>query len=200
MLKILLAAPLLLFSILSATCQADTARKSWTEADRRYLLDNLGRNRQLLIEETAGLTPAQWTFHESPGRWSIAEIIEHLSYWELIYTREVDVSLRQKPHPEWIAKPDSGYVSFLNEEAPHIARSYVVPLGLNEGRNNMALLLKLRDSAIAYIRTTKQDLRSYYINMDRPNVHQTYINIFGHCDRHLKQIRKVKAHPAYPSK
>ncbi|HLK97593.1 MAG TPA: hypothetical protein VK364_07475, partial [Hymenobacter sp.] len=50
------------------------AQKSWTEADRSYTVDNLKRTRDELTRETQNLTNAQWHFHESPDRWSIAEV------------------------------------------------------------------------------------------------------------------------------
>ena len=38
----------------------------WTENDRKYLLDNLVRTRDLIINETEGLSKKQWDFKESP--------------------------------------------------------------------------------------------------------------------------------------
>ena len=50
----------------------------WTEADRKYLLDNLIRSKEEIIAETNNLTKSQWNFKESPDRWSINQIIEHI--------------------------------------------------------------------------------------------------------------------------
>ena len=55
--------------------------KVWTDTDRRYLLDNLARSRDELIKETKGLTDKQWNFKESPDRWSIKEVTEHICIW-----------------------------------------------------------------------------------------------------------------------
>ncbi|MDZ7649835.1 MAG: hypothetical protein U5K54_23340 [Cytophagales bacterium] len=40
----------------------------WTEADRKYLVDNLIRSKEEIIAETKNLTKAQWNFKESPDR------------------------------------------------------------------------------------------------------------------------------------
>ena len=170
----------------------DSAKASlWTEADRQYLLDNLIRTRDSIVRETTNLTSAQWSFKESSERWSIAQVTEHLSYWEIIYSREIALSLRQKPQPElnMTGRPDSSYLNFLMEESPHNAPSYAKPLGLNDGKNNLALFIKLRNENIEFVKTTRTDLRAYFLTPTRPNVHQVFLNIFGHCDRHLKQIR-----------
>ncbi|MCA4897760.1 MAG: DinB family protein [Bacteroidota bacterium] len=52
----------------------------WTEADRKFLLDNLTRTKEELISETKNLTKQQWNFKESPDRWSINQIVEHLGF------------------------------------------------------------------------------------------------------------------------
>jgi hypothetical protein len=198
--KIVLTALLLAGATMRIVAQDSIKVSLWTETDRQYLLNNLTRTRDSIIKETAHLTPAQWTFKESPERWSIAQIIEHLSYWEIIYSREIALSLRQKPQPELskVSRPDSTYLNFLMEEGPHVASNYSQPLGLTEGKNDLALFLKLRNEHIESVRTTAIDLRAYYLLPTRPNVHQVYLNIFGHCDRHLRQIRKVKIHTGYP--
>lgn|GEM_PF-4143751 len=40
--------------------------------------DNLRRTRNDLTREVENLTNAQWYFRESPERWSITEVVEHL--------------------------------------------------------------------------------------------------------------------------
>jgi hypothetical protein len=90
------------------------------------------------------------------------------------------------------------------EEKPHITTEYTkpftftVPMGLNEGKNNLAWFLKMRNESINYLDTTTTDLRYYFLRLGRGNVHQVYITIFAHTDRHLKQIRKLKLNPNYP--
>src|SRR6187399_972093 len=71
----------------------------WTEADRKYLLDNLIRSKQEIIDETKNLTKEQWNFKESPDRWSINQIVEHICLWELIQMNEISTSLRIGPIP-----------------------------------------------------------------------------------------------------
>ncbi len=115
-----------------------------------------------------------------------------MSYWEIIFSREVALSLRQKPDPTLNekARPDTSYLNYLQEENPHTAPDYAVPLGLNEGKNNLALLLKLRNGNLTFLRTTSFDLRSYFISPTRPNVHQIFLNIFGIATGILSKYKK----------
>jgi|SRR5215203_1023673 len=180
------------------------SQNSWTEADRNYLINNLTRTRDSVIKETANLTEAQWNFKESPERWSIRQVTEHIAIWELLLMHEISRALGTSAHPEWQAKPDSLYLGFILEEKPHISVeytkpfTYTLPLGMNNGKNNVAWFLKMRNESVDYLKTAKEDLRVFYLKETRPNVHQVYIYVFGHSERHLRQIRKIKSNPNYP--
>lgn len=180
--------------------------KLWTEADRKYLLDNLTRSRNELIHETKDLSQAQWNFKESPERWSINEIVEHIATWELLLDHEISRGLGAGPQPQLakMAYSDSEYVAFIMEEKPHISDEYTkpftftIPMGLNDGKNNLAWFLKLRNESIDFVSDATEDLRVYFLKPGRGCTHQVYITLFGHTDRHLRQIKKVKQHPNYP--
>ena len=175
----------------------------WTEADRQYLLNNLIRTEQSIIDETKNLTKEQWNFKESPDRWSINQIVEHLCIWELISMREISAALQQEPTPNFpYALPDSLFTepgeskknNALDATKPF---SFAIPLGNNEGKNNVIWLTTMRNESIDYLRTETKDIRSHYICFG-PNVHQNFRMIFMHSQRHLRQIKKVKAHAKYP--
>jgi len=177
----------------------------WTEADRKYLLDNLIRSKQELIDETKNLTKKQWNFKESPDRWSVNQIVEHIDLYELILMHEISVALQNEPIPAFehylpdslFLDPDPKSLRKLNTMDYTKPFSISVPLGNNEGRNNIIWLTTMRDDSIDYLKKTTQNIRLHYICFG-PNVHQQYMMISRHTDRHLRQIKKVKAHPNYP--
>lgn len=180
--------------------------KQWSEADRKYLLENLTRSREELLKETQGLTKEQWSFKESPDRWSINQVVEHIAIWEMLLDHEISRALTDGLKPELYktAKSDSVFIGFIMEEKQHIATDYTkpytysVPMGINSGENNISWFLKLRNESIEYLTSTNDDLRSYNLRPGSPCIHQRYITLFGHCDRHIRQIRKIKQHPNYP--
>ncbi|HEX2607254.1 MAG TPA: DinB family protein [Flavisolibacter sp.] len=187
---------------LSGTCQS---AETWTEQDRNYLLQHLIASRDSLIAETKNLTEKQWNFKESPDRWSIAQVVEHIAIWELLYQREISLAIAGglETAPPAAQPTDSSVLAFLMEEHPHNTTEYTkpftfsVPMGLS-GSNSLLWLLKMREESINFLRSEAQDLRAFRLKPGRKNVHQTYISTFGHADRHLRQIRKIKAHPNYP--
>ena len=195
----------LIITNLSAFAQ-ETA--SWTEADRKYLLDNLIRSRDEVLRETKDLSKAQWSFKESPDRWSINEIVEHIATWELLLCQRISAQLSTDPQPALVAQAvsDSIKLGFIMEEKVHHSAdytkpyTYTIPMGLNELKNNVTWLVKMRNESIAYVTDTHADLRTYFLPGNKTNTHGTFITLFGHTDRHMRQIRKVKQHPDYPKK
>lgn len=179
---------------------------NWSEADRAFLLAHLTSSRDALINETKGLTDAQWNFKEDTGRWSIRQIAEHIAFWELILQREISVGLKMGPLEDWksLTKPDSGFIAFIYEDKKHLSNDYTwpftysQPLAMNSGDNNVAWFLKMRNESIEYVKTAKEDLRKYFVAAKSSNIHQRFITSYGHCDRHIRQIQKVKQHLGYP--
>jgi len=177
----------------------------WTEADRKYLLDNLIRSKEEIIAETKNLTKEQWNFKESPDRWSINQIVEHICLWELIQMSEISTSLQIGPIPSFTNYlPDS---AFINKDTKRLKKNittdytkpftYGVPLGNNEGKNNVIWLTTMRNESVDFLQKTDVNLRVHYIYFIS-NIHQKYMMIFQHTFRHLGQLREVKAHPKYP--
>lgn len=198
----------ILFAIVFMLPSTAQPTKLWGEEDRKYLLDNLARTRDSVIKETQNLSTAQWNFKESPDRWSINQIVEHLAIWELLLQREISQAFVAGPRPELNKdlRTDSAVIAFLMEEQPHVAPEYTkpftftVPMGLNEGKNNLTWFLKMRNEGIGFIDSTTTDLRYYFLRPGAGNVHQRFITTFAHTDRHLRQIRRVKLDQNYPKR
>ena len=188
------------------TSEVQSSAPVWTETDRQYLLDNLISSKEALLAETKGLSDEQWNFKESPDAWSINQIVEHLALYELIFTNDIAVALQMGPLPEFAHyAPDS---LFTDQDPLDLRKnkttdftkpfSYTVPLGNNKGTNNLVWVTKMRQEMIDFVKSENRNLRTYYVNFG-PNVHQKCMMIFSHSDRHLRQIKRVKTHPTYPS-
>jgi hypothetical protein len=206
---VLLSLTLLSGLALLSKGQTNTDKSSpppvWTEDDRKYLLDNLIRSKKEIMEETRNLTKEQWNFKESADRWSINQIVEHICLWELIQMNEISVALRMGPMPDFPQHlPDS---IFIDPDPKRLKKNnttdgtkpftYGVPLGNNEGKNNLIWYTTMRDESIEYLKKTNDNLRIHYICFG-PNIHQGYMMFFRHSFRHAGQIREVKSHAKYP--
>ncbi|MCF0051007.1 DinB family protein [Dyadobacter sp. LJ53] len=198
--------PLNYFSLLLLICLACPClaqEKRWTEKDRQFTIDQFNRTRDELVKETENLTPDQWAFRESADRWSIGEIVEHLALWEIIWAREISMGSRSKPQPELneSTRPDSYYSDFIMETNPHAAADIAIPTGFIKGKDNLTFFLSRREQNLAFLKKTDADMRAHFELTATPNprnMHQVYIYQWGHVDRHLRQIRKVKADKNFP--
>ncbi len=204
--KIILTLALVLGLTVLSKAQTKTDQSSnapvWTEGDRKYLLDNLSRSKQEVIDETRNLTKEQWNFKESPDRWNINQIVEHIALWEILFTHEISRALAMEPNPTFAAAPDS---VFLGQDPKELNAldytkpfSFAIPLGNNEGKNNVIWLTTMRNESIDYLKKETKNIKLQYDYCGGANVYQYYLAIFSHTDRHLRQIRKVKTHPKYP--
>ncbi len=197
---------LFLFGYLLLIQTAFTQTNMWSEADRSYLVKHMIRSRDEVLKETELLTEAQWNFKEAPDKWSIKQVVEHIAIWEMLLQHEISNSFEAGPQPERVktAEPDSNALNFIMDTKPHHSLdytkpfSYSIPMGLNTGKSNITWLLKMRNESIDYLSGTKEDLRSFFNSY--ANIHQLFIYIFGHADRHLRQIKKIKIANNYPSK
>ncbi|HLA52326.1 MAG TPA: DinB family protein [Flavitalea sp.] len=196
-----------LLSVCSTICLNAQPPEAWTEKDRTYLVDNLRRSIDQINEATRNLSDAQWNFKPGPDKWSINEVVEHIAIWELLLQRDISLALSEPPKPELTktAWPDSSTLGFIMEDKPHHSLDYTkpfsftIPMGLNDGSKNLLWLQKMRKEDGDFVKNTKQDMRVYYRGRGSESVHVLYILIFGHADRHLRQIMKIKADPAFPS-
>jgi len=206
----LLTLSLIFGFVFLAQAQTETqqlpATPVWTEADRKLLLDNLNRTIQEIKDETKNLTQEQWTFKESPDRWSINQVVEHIGIWELLFMNEISKALRMEPNPSFPhVAPDSLFTdqnprSQTMNNAMDFTKpfSYAVPLGNNDGKNNVIWVTTMRNESIEYLKKETKNIRIQYDYCSGVNVHQYYLMMFRHSDKHLRQIRKVKAHANYP--
>lgn len=180
--------------------------KRFTEADRKYLVAELERSRDAILRECAGLTAAQWQFSPDSGKWNIGQVLEHLGLYERIFAQEADIMLSAPPDPalDSLSKPDSVYLRWMEDPSPHQHEWNAEPLGLMKGEDNVRFFRFGRDHLLAFIRTTSYDLKSHFTfrwgEEKRRSIHALMVVHFGHTDRHLKQILRIKQHAAFPKK
>lgn len=178
--------------------------KPWTEADRLYLVKNLERTKQEIITETRNLSLGQWSYKQDSSKWSIAQVLEHLGLYERIFAQEADIMLSTVPDPalDSLSKPDSLYLNWMNDPGPHKAEWNAEPLGFMKGADNLRYFLFGRDHLIEFISNTTYDLKSHFTyrwgDEKRRSIHGLMVVHFGHTDRHLKQVMRIKNEKGFP--
>ncbi len=179
--------------------------KLWSEEDRAMLLNELERTKNEIIAQTENQTSEQWHFKPSENAWSIAQVIEHLGIYERIFLQEAWIATELPPQPEYHidAISDSTYLSWMAENQSHNAPENAIPLGYMKGNDNLRFFNFGRDFIIDFIRKTGKDLKVHFTPREgepnnRRSIHGLFVVQYGHTDRHLRQIKKIKLHPKYP--
>lgn len=176
--------------------------------ERQLVLDQMTTSRALLERLTGGLTPPQWTFHETPERWSIAENIEHVITVERRITGLMGKLLQQPGEPEKCVqaagKDEVVQAGGVNRGVKFVAPEAVRPVGKwSDPAELMAEFGKTREATIDFVRETQGNLREHFIMhmaFGEMDCYQWLILLSRHGARHAAQIEEIKADPAFPAR
>jgi hypothetical protein len=179
---------------------APLAGEPMKAGDRQRLLAHLEMTENWLETEMRGLSPAQLTFRMTPESWSITEIAEHLAIAEPQYWQRVQDSMKLPATTEKLEATDAGILWYgidrTNRQKTGEAR---VPHGtFKTATDALAAFRMLRSTMRGYAQSTSDDLRSRKLLEGNMDVYQWVLMISTHSQRHILQIREVKAHPAFP--
>lgn len=171
-----------------------------SDIDRQRLLAHLEMTESWLVSEVEGLTPGQLKFRMTPESWNVMDVVEHLAVAEPQYWQRVHDSMKQPPATAKPEATDAGIMWYgidrTNRAKTGEAR---VPKGRWDNvRDSLAAFRKLREQMRGYAKTTQDDLRSRMLLEGNMDVYQWCLMISTHAQRHILQIREIKAHPLYP--
>lgn len=198
----ILTAGALAFAPTFAAAQADTLSTS----DRARIVRDLEHSNQGFQASVRGLTPAQWNFKPAPGRWSIAQVAEHLTLVEQGIGGMVRTGL--KPISVFSADSAAKLEAAVRGLYGDRARKMNSPEGfVPTGRwttqaEMMSAYDEARRSNLEYLRTTRDSLRSRGVDhaaFGGPIDGAHWLVVIGaHMNRHLQQIEDVKRAEGYP--
>lgn len=189
--------------------------KLWTVAEKKIILTGLERTKNEVFQEIKGLTTAQWNFKEDSSRWSIGEIVEHLTNQDESYFVEIRTCLMQPEIPQFIELArgnDDIFIAYADDPLKADA-GFLSPIGKYCTREKAEFAFnKVRTRIHGIVDGTSEDLRKHFTfrrytfkgqlskaeKYNLRDLHQLLLTCISHTDRHLKQLRKVKLHPNYP--
>jgi hypothetical protein len=168
--------------------------------DRQRLLAHLEMTESWLVSELSGLSQAQLTYKITPDSWSIADVAEHLAIAEPQYWEQLQKSVKEPPSTEKLEATDAGILWYgidrSNRQKTGEAR---VPHGtFKTAADALAAFRKLRVTMNDYAKSTGDDLRGRKLLEGNMDVYQWFLMISTHSQRHILQIREIKAHGGFP--
>jgi hypothetical protein len=172
-----------------------------TAGERQRVIAHFEMTDAWLASELVGLSDAQLTFKMTPESWSIKEVVEHLAIAEPQYWTQLLDSL-QLPAGYKSEQTDAAILWYgidrTNRSTTGEAR---VPKGkFARVKDAHESFRNLRGTMEAFARDTQEDLRGRQLKGGGMDTYQWLLMISTHSQRHILQIREIKAHSAYPKK
>jgi hypothetical protein len=174
------------------------AAAALTDLERQRLIAHLEMTGAWFIDEVAGLTPAQLAFRPAPGAWTILEVIDHLVVVGPIYWQDLQNAVKA-PAGRKTRMTDTDIIWYgIDRTNREQAIPTEVPKGLRELNAGLEAYRQQHARLLQYVRTTADDLRSHYVARQGSDAYQWALLISTHEQRHILQIREIKAHPKFP--
>ncbi len=175
-----------------------------TPSDRQRLLDVLAASEARFRHSIHGLTDAQWEQKPAPGKWSPAELAEHLALSEEVVPKLARKALMEPESPRnesLVREQDTEIVASMQDDAWHgkAAESVQPKRSFPSGATAGAVFLERRTRTLDYVRGTEDPLRLHtfphpaYGPIDG---YQWLLMLAHHSDRHVRQIERALGSPA----
>ncbi len=175
-----------------------------TQADRERALQYFQQTRDGVVAATKGLSDAQMKFKPAPDRWSVAEVLEHITLVEDALFQNITEKVMKAPAgpaDRDTAKIDAMVLAMLPDRSKKVkAPAEFVPKGRWTPEETLDRFLKARAKTVAFLESTP-DLRAHVADspLGQPlDAYEWLLFIAGHSERHTKQILEVKADPNFP--
>lgn len=194
---------LLFGAVLAFLSSASLNAGPMTAGERQRLIAHFEMTNAWLESEVAGLSKAQLTFKPTPESWNVMEVVEHLAIAEPQYWKNFQDSLAQPVQPDF--KPQATDEAMLWYGIDRTRRATTgearVPRGTYATVNDsLAAFRKLRAEMMLAANTTDADLRGRQYLTASQDLYQWFLMISTHSQRHILQIREVKAHRNFPKR
>jgi hypothetical protein len=194
---------LLSLSAAAVILTSSAAAGPMTVGERQRLVAHLEMTESWLDSEVNGLSDAQIKFKMTPESWSVEEVVMHLAIAEPQYWSDFKTSLAKPPQPAF--KPQATDAGMLWYGIDRTQRTTTGDARVPRGQfpnmtTSLASFKKLRVEMMKTAKETQEDLRARPYLTASQDLYQWFLMISTHSQRHILQIREVKAHKGFPKK
>jgi hypothetical protein len=194
-------ASLFLCALLLLSCAGFGQNLSQTDRDQG--LQYLEQTRDGVIAATKGLSDTQMKFKPVPDRWSVAEVVEHITRVEDGIFQNVTLKVMKAPAgaaDREPAKMDAMVLTMVPDRShKRQAPPEFVPTDSATPAETLDHFLKTRAKTFEFLQSTP-DLRAHVA--DSPlgplDAYEWLLFTSAHSERHTKQILELKADPNFP--
>jgi hypothetical protein len=187
-------------SALAFQMGAGVAAAPMTSLERQRLVAHLEMTASWFADEVSRLSPAQLAFRPDPESWTVLEVIDHLVVVGPIYWQDLQNALKA-PAGRKTTTTDANMLWYgIDRTNREKAIPGEVPKGLRDLKTGLDAYRKQHARLLQYVRTTEDDLRGHFVDRQGSDAYQWVLLISTHEQRHILQIREIKADPRFPAK
>lgn len=179
-----------------------------TAKERKLLVGELKDTKSAILSTVKGLSDAQLNYKSAPDRWSIRECVYHIALAENNLWTILEEAMKNPPTPEKrneVTVSDDALLKGITDrtekrQAPETIRPDKSPW--KNTQEALAAFKLSRGNHLKYAKTTTEDLRNHIIALPfgKVDAYQFMLFLAGHSERHLLQIKEIKADPGFPKK
>jgi DinB superfamily len=173
-----------------------------TQTEREHVVAHLQMTQSWLTDEVSSLSPAQLNFRPAPDRWTVAETVQHLVVSEPNYWKLLNDGLKQPPKKLSEQATDADVLWYGIDRTQHEKTS--PNQNPKDQKIDAAQALKtflgMHAQLLDLARTSQEGLRGHAVPQWGVDAYQCLLEISTHEQRHILQIREIKASAGFPKK
>lgn len=199
-----------------STAKVEKEPRWWAAADQQFIISELDRTTNELLDEVRELTEEQWGFRADSTHWSIGDIIEHLEMQNQLHFREISVTSKAPQYEKFRAitsGQDGFFTRYAVDTTKGKAQWFLEPLGRFPTKEmGVNAFLRARGGLKKFVEETNIDLRKQFtfrvpvegLSLNQIKIgqvrdlHQLLLTGIAHTDRHIRQIEKIKLQEDFP--
>jgi DinB superfamily len=173
-----------------------------TQVEREHLVAHLELTQAWLTDEVSPLSAAQLNFRPAPDRWTVAEVVQHLVVAEPNYWKLLNDALKQPPKKLSESATDADVLWYGIDRTRHDKTSQDQnPKDQHiDAAQAFQKFLAMHAQLLAMARSSNEDLRGHAVPEWGVDAYQCLLEISTHEQRHILQIREIKASAGFPKK
>jgi hypothetical protein len=173
-----------------------------TQKDREHLVAHHEMTGKWLVDEVSALSPAQLNFRTAADRWTVAEVVEHLVVAEPTYWKLFQDGMKRPGQKLDQQASDTDVLWYGIDRTRHEKTpAKTDPKGRSvDVQKALGDFQKLHASMLDYARSTGEDLRAHTVPEWGVDAYQCLVEISAHAQRHILQIREIKANADFPKR
>jgi len=173
-----------------------------TQREREHLVAHLEMTQAWLTDEVSHLSSAQLNYRPAPDKWTVAEVVQHLAIAEPNYWKLFQDALKEPPKKLDKQANDADVLWYGIDRTHHDKTS------ADENPKDQTIdaaqalktFLAMHARLLEVARSSDADLRGHAVPEWGVDAYQCLLEISTHEQRHILQIREIKANPGFPKK